>query len=76
MSDLKPPRGFYYDDHSEEKPTVKDTLFVFYEIKNYTPSSCRVTLRIPNEGVWAHYFLIKSKDKWTIVKDSTNIYET
>ena len=77
MSSLKPyKKGYYHNDYSEGKYSLKDTLFIFIEIKDYTPSSTRVNLNIPSEGVWAHYFLIKIKERWTIVKDSTNMYET
>jgi hypothetical protein len=77
MSELKPyKQDFYHTDYSEGNYTLKDTLYIFGEIRDYTPSSSRVNLNIPSEGVWAHYFLIRKKNKWTIVKDSTNMYET
>jgi len=77
MSSLKPYKeGFYHNNYSEGNYTLKDTLYIFGEIKSYKSTSSRVNLNIPSEGVWAHYYLIKIKEKWTIVKDSTDMYET
>jgi len=77
MSNLKSyKKGYYHNDYSEGNYTLKDTLFIFSEIKSYTGATSRVNLNIPSEGVRAHFYIIKIKDKWTIVKDSTSMYET
>ena len=77
MSTLKTGSEFdYHTNYSDGNYTLKDTLYIFTEIKSYTSTSSRVNLNIPSEGAWAHYFLIKTKNKWTIVKDSTDMYVT
>lgn len=77
MSNLKSyEKGYYHNDYSDGNYTLKDTLFIFSEIKSYTGATSRVNLNVPSEGVQAHFYIIKIKDKWTIVKDSTSMYET
>ncbi|MCF0059422.1 hypothetical protein [Dyadobacter sp. CY356] len=69
-------KGFYFRDYRKGHYDMTDTLFIFQDIKSYTPSSSRVQLIIPGRGLYIQFFLIKSKDQWKVVKDSTNMYLT
>ena len=73
---MNPQKGFYHWDYRKGHYNVTDTLFIFNEIKNYTPSSSRLQLIIPGNGAHIEFFLIKRKDKWKVVKDSTSMYLT
>ena len=69
-------QGKFHTNYSEGNYTKKDTLYIFSEIKNYTPVSSEIKLSIPSEGVEARLFLMKLNDNWKIIRDSTNVDET
>ena len=69
-------QGKFHTNYSSGNYTEKDTLYIFSGIKNYTPTSSRIEISIPSEGVRARLFLKKINSKWEVIRDSTSVDET